>query len=121
MNRPGQSLLSRLNFARPQSRGQVRKSRLGTETLLSLLSQLSSGHLKMTLPDGNIREFGNKADKLHAEIEILDWSVFKQVLSHGDIGFAESYIRGESHNSRKSHLWQLVWLHSLPHKTLVAR
>jgi len=95
MNRPGQSLLSRLNFARPQSRGQVRKSRLGTETLLSLLSQLSSGHLKMTLPDGNIREFGNKADKLHAEIEILDWSVFKQVLSHGDIGFAESYIRGE--------------------------
>jgi cyclopropane-fatty-acyl-phospholipid synthase len=32
---------------------------------------------------------------LRAEIQILDWSVFKQVLSHGDIGFAESYIRGE--------------------------
>jgi len=95
MNRPGQSLLSRLNFARPQSRAQGRKSRLGTETLLSLLSQLSSGHLKMTLPDGNIREFGNKSDALHAEIQILDWSIFKQVLSHGDIGFAESYIRGE--------------------------
>ena len=95
MNRPGQSLLSRLNFARPQSRAQARKSRLGTETLLSLLSQLSSGHLKMTLPDGNIREFGNKLDSLHAEIQVLDWSVFKQVLSHGDIGFAESYIRGE--------------------------
>ena len=95
MNRPGQSLLSRLNFARPQSQAQARKSRLGTETLLSLLSQLSSGHLKMTLPDGNVREFGNKSDALHAEIQILDWSVFKQVLSHGDIGFAESYIRGE--------------------------
>jgi cyclopropane-fatty-acyl-phospholipid synthase len=95
MNRPGQSLLSRLNFARPQSRAQARQSRLGTETLLSLLSQLSSGHLKMTLPDGNIREFGNKSDPLHAEIQVLDWSVFKQVLSHGDIGFAESYIRGE--------------------------
>jgi len=95
MNRPGQSLLSRLNFARPQSQSQARKSRLGTETLLSLLSQLSSGHLKMTLPDGNVREFGNKSDALHAEIQVLDWSVFKQVLSHGDIGFAESYIRGE--------------------------
>ena len=95
MNRPGQSLLSCLNFARPQSQSQARKSRLGTETLLSLLSQLSSGHLKMTLPDGNVREFGNKSDALHAEIQILDWSVFKQVLSHGDIGFAESYIRGE--------------------------
>ena len=95
MNRPGQSLLSRLNFARPQSRAQARQSRLGTETLLSLLSQLSSGHLKITLPDGNIREFGNKSDALHAEIQVFDWSVFKQVLSHGDIGFAESYIRGE--------------------------
>jgi cyclopropane-fatty-acyl-phospholipid synthase len=49
----------------------------------------------MTLPDGNIREFGNKSDTLHGEIQILDWSVFKQVMSHGDIGFAESYIRGE--------------------------
>jgi len=95
MNRPGQSLLSRLNFSRSQKRTQANKSRLGTETLLSLLSQLSSGHLKMILPDGNIREFGNKSDDLHAEIQILDWSVFKQVLSHGDIGFAESYIRGE--------------------------
>ena len=95
MNRPGQSLLSRLNFSRSQTRTKANTSRLGTETLLSLLSQLSSGHLKMVLPDGNIREFGNKTDSLHAEIQILDWSVFKQVLSHGDIGFAESYIRGE--------------------------
>ena len=95
MNRPGQSLLSRLNFSRSQSRAKANTSHLGTETLLSLLSQLSSGHLKMVLPDGNIREFGNKSDALHAELQILDWSVFKQVLSHGDIGFAESYIRGE--------------------------
>ena len=95
MNRPGQSLLSRLNFSRSQRHAQANTSRLGTETLLSLLSQLSSGHLKMVLPDGNIREFGNKSDGLQAEIQILDWSVFKQVLSHGDIGFAESYIRGE--------------------------
>ena len=95
MNRPGQSLLSRLNFSRSQSRTKANTSHLGTETLLSLLSQLSSGHLKMVLPDGNIREFGHKSDSLHAEIQILDWSVFKQVLSHGDIGFAESYIRGE--------------------------
>ncbi|ANJ00554.1 cyclopropane-fatty-acyl-phospholipid synthase [Polynucleobacter wuianus] len=95
MNRPGQSLLSRLNFSRSQRRTQANTSRLGTETLLSLLSQLSSGHLKMVLPDGNIREFGNKSDDLQAEIQILDWSVFKQMLSHGDIGFAESYIRGE--------------------------
>lgn len=96
MNRPGQSLLSRLIFSRPKSR--VSKSqpyRVSTESLLSLLAQLRSGHLILTLPNNEVREFGNRADQLHAEIQILDWSVFKQVLAHGDIGFAESYIRGE--------------------------
>jgi len=99
MNRPGQSLLSRLNFSSPKRPAQGKHSHIGAETLLGLLSKLSSGHLKVTLPDGNIREFGNKSDALQAEIQILDWSVFKQVLSHGDIGFAESYIRGEWNTS----------------------
>ena len=96
MNRPGQSLLSRLNFSGPQrNTAKAHLSRLSANTLLRLLSQLSSGHLKITLPDGNVREFGNQSDELHAEMHILDWSVFKQVISHGDIGFAESYIRGQ--------------------------
>jgi cyclopropane-fatty-acyl-phospholipid synthase len=96
MNRPEQTLLSRLNFARPQKRAvDSSQSRVGAETLLRLLAKLSSGYLKMTLPDGKIKEFGKSSDALHAEIHITNWSVFKQVLSHGDIGFAESYIRGE--------------------------
>ena len=96
MNRPGQSLLSRLNFARPQNRAtEPTQSRVSTETLLRLLSKMRSGYLKLTLPDGKVREFGHPSDSLHAEIQIFNWSVFKQVLSHGDIGFAESYIRGE--------------------------
>lgn len=96
MNRPGQALLSRLNFVRPQNRGSnSTQSRVSTETLLRLLSKLKSGYLKMTLPDGKVREFGKVDDALHAEIHVFNWSVFKQVLSHGDIGFAESYIRGE--------------------------
>ncbi|QWE16565.1 cyclopropane-fatty-acyl-phospholipid synthase family protein [Polynucleobacter sp. AP-Nino-20-G2] len=95
MNRPGQSLLSRLSFSRASVREtQSQRYRLSTETILGLLSQLRSGHLLLTLPNHETKEFGNRADKLHAEIQILDWSVFKQVLSHGDIGFAESYIRG---------------------------
>ena len=96
MNRPGQSLLSRLSFSRPEKR--VAKSqalRASTGTLLGLLGQLRSGYLLITLPNDEVKEFGNRADQLHAEIQVLDWSVFKQVLSHGDIGFAESYIRGQ--------------------------
>jgi cyclopropane-fatty-acyl-phospholipid synthase len=96
MNRPGQSLLSRLIFSRAGKREPNRQKYLSsTEAILGLLSRLSSGHLVITLPNKEIREFGNKADSLHAEIQVLDWSVFKQVLSHGDIGFAESFIRGE--------------------------
>ena len=96
MNRPGQTLLSRLNFVRPQNRAaKAAHSRVSTETLLRLLARLNSGYLRMMLTDGKVREFGNPSDSLHAEIQIFNWSVFKQVLSHGDIGFAESYIRGE--------------------------
>jgi len=96
MNRPGQSLLSRLIFSRPERlESKHQQHRSSTATLFGLLSRLSSGYLVLTLPNKEIKEFGNRADQLHAEIQVLDWSVFRQVLSHGDIGFAESYIRGE--------------------------
>jgi cyclopropane-fatty-acyl-phospholipid synthase len=96
MNRPGQTLLSRLTFSRPERRkSKLQQGNPSTVALLGLLDQLRSGHLVLTLPNNEVREFGNSSDQLHAEIQVLDWSVFKQVLSHGDIGFAESYIRGE--------------------------
>lgn len=96
MNRPGQSLLSRLNFSRPQERASTSpQHQISTKTLLTLLTQLGSGHLKLTLPNGEKREFGNLDDELHAEIHILEWSVFKEIMSHGDIGFAEGYIQGK--------------------------
>jgi len=96
MNRPGQSLLSRLNFSRPQERTRTSpQHQISSKALLKLLTQLSSGHLKIALPNGEVREFGNNSDALHAEIHILEWSVFKDIMSHGDIGFAESYIQGK--------------------------
>jgi len=109
MNRPGQTLLSRLNFSRPQARkDQSRQGSLSADTLLSLLSKLQSGFLKLTLPNGELKEFGNHQDNLHADIHILDWSVFKQVLSHGDIGFAESYIRGQWNTSDLKSILELA-------------
>ncbi|MEA9603068.1 cyclopropane-fatty-acyl-phospholipid synthase family protein [Polynucleobacter sp. JS-JIR-II-c23] len=96
MNRPGQSLLSRLNFSRPQGRDIASpQHQIKAKALLTLLTKLSSGHLKLTLPNGEKREFGIQSDQLHAEIHILEWSVFKEIMSHGDIGFAESYIQGK--------------------------
>ena len=96
MNRPGQSLLSRLNFSRPQGRDSPSpQHQIKAKALLTLLTKLSSGHLKLTLPNGEKREFGIQSDQLHAEIHIYEWSVFKEIMSHGDTGFAESYIQGK--------------------------
>jgi cyclopropane-fatty-acyl-phospholipid synthase len=96
MNRPGQSLLSRLSFSRQSKRASpAHQHRFSSEAIFSLLGQLSSGYLVLTLPNNEVKEFGKRSDELRAEMQILDWSVFKQVLSHGDIGFAESYIRGQ--------------------------
>ena len=96
MNRPGQSLLSRLNFSRPQERAKASpQQQIQAKALLRLLTKLSSGYLRLTLPNGEKREFGVQSDQLHADIQILEWSVFKEIMSHGDIGFAESYIQGK--------------------------
>jgi cyclopropane-fatty-acyl-phospholipid synthase len=63
------------------------------------LSNVKSGHLALTLPDGRTEYFGASSDDLHADLHVLDWGVFKDVLKHGDIGFAESYIRGQWNTS----------------------
>ena len=109
MTRPGQSLLSRLSFSRPQQRDtRPQPYRLASETLLNLLTKLCSGHLTVTLPNGLVQEFGNASDTLHADIQILHWSVFKQILSHGDIGFAETYIRGQWNTSNLQAVLELA-------------
>jgi len=95
MNRPAQSLLSRLSFSRSANRQTTQSTPLAARTFLALLSNVKSGYLLLTLPDGRTEHFGMASDSLHADLHILDWGVFRDVLKHGDIGFAESYIRGE--------------------------
>ena len=62
----------------------------------------------MTLPNGQAREFGDKASSLQADIQIFDWNVFKSLMSHGDIGFAESYIRGDWDSSNLKTILELA-------------
>jgi cyclopropane-fatty-acyl-phospholipid synthase len=95
MIRPGQSLLSRLSFSRSANRQTTQSIPLAARTFLALLSNVKSGYLLLTLPDGRTEQFGIASDSLHADLHILDWGVFREVLKHGDIGFAESYIRGQ--------------------------
>jgi cyclopropane-fatty-acyl-phospholipid synthase len=109
MNRPGQTLLSRLNFSGPKkSIHSTNQVPISAQTVLGILSQLRSGHLAITLPNSEVNTFGNTADAIHADIQVLDWSFFKQLLSHGDIGFAESYIRGEWNTSNLKAILELA-------------
>ena len=109
MNRPGQDLLSRLNFSGHKKGVSLPlKSGYSTKTILSLLSQLKNSYLKATLPNGQVREFGDKASSLQADIQIFDWNVFKRLISHGDIGFAESYIRGDWDSSNLKTILELA-------------
>ena len=108
MNRPGQPLLAKLNFSKaPTAPTSYRNIPLAAKTILKMLAHLSAGHLSVVLPNGEIQHFGQVSDPLHAEIHVLDWGLFKNVLRHGDIGFAESYIRGKWETP---HLKQLLEL-----------
>ncbi|MEN9944673.1 MAG: hypothetical protein RLY18_631, partial [Pseudomonadota bacterium] len=95
MIRPGQSLLHKLSVSRTEKLPADGKPSLAARTIERLLKQLSIGHLVMTFPNGEQREFGNRTDSLHAEIWFHRWSAFQDILRHGDIGFAEGYIRGD--------------------------
>ncbi len=77
------------NFATREEK--CSQKNIHAQTLLKILSGLKSGHLSLTLPNGETMEFGNRTYPMQADIQIHDWSVFKEVMSHGDIGFAESY------------------------------
>ena len=64
------------------------------QAVLKLLSNLSTGHLTVHLPNGVQRTFGPHAGP-HASIELHNWNVCSAALKSGDIGFAESYIAGD--------------------------
>jgi cyclopropane-fatty-acyl-phospholipid synthase len=60
---------------------------------LRQLERLRHGTLSITLPDRTTMQFGQ--GEPHASLQVLDWDVFSQGLAKGDIGLAESYVRGQ--------------------------
>jgi cyclopropane-fatty-acyl-phospholipid synthase len=75
--------------------------------ILGMLSRLSFGTLKLTLPNGEIRQYGTSqplagespvnsqlAPALSADLHIHDASVFGDILRGGDIAFAQCYLSG---------------------------
>jgi len=60
--------------------------------LLSLLSRLRYGSLRLNTPDGMSFSFQGELPGPYANFDILDWRACGELLRRGDVGFAEGYI-----------------------------
>lgn len=62
--------------------------------LLSTLKMLKYGELVLTTPAGQVFNFKGKESGPVANIKIKDWKMVKNLITRGDVGFAEDYIEG---------------------------
>ena len=76
--------------------------------VFKFLNKISHGYLKITTFDGEVLEFGNLNEKLHADILIKKPDFNYNLIRGGSIGFAESYMRGEFETDNLSNLIELT-------------
>ena len=53
------------------------------------------GKLVMTMPDGEVMEYGSGGSGVTAHIRIINEIFFKKCVLFGDVGFGESYVDGD--------------------------
>ena len=62
--------------------------------LMSALSAMQRGRLRLVLPDGSERVFGGLGDKPDASITIKHPDFFRRCVLGGPVGFGEAYMEG---------------------------
>lgn len=95
-------------------------SRAAAELVLSRLDRLGHGRLEVRLPDGTLRRLGRSGGRTgastggeagpEASIRVLDWSFFRRLLFRGQVGAADSYIRGDWETEEPADLVELAAL-----------
>jgi cyclopropane-fatty-acyl-phospholipid synthase len=60
----------------------------------NILGRARTGSLRMTLPDGSSKTFGEATSADRAELIVKDWRFFSRLVLGGDIGLGESYMDG---------------------------
>ncbi|MCU0554941.1 MAG: DUF1365 family protein [Syntrophales bacterium] len=65
------------------------------KTAFDLFGRAERGALRMTLPDGSVKTFGDASSPGGAEMTVRDWRFFSRAVIGGDIGFGESYMDDE--------------------------
>jgi len=63
--------------------------------LNSFLARMKVGCLRVELPDGTVKEFGDLESELRGHLKINNENFFTSVLIHADIGFSEAFMYGD--------------------------
>ncbi len=79
---------------RPNRLAHTWRQNLAKAQVLSLLEKLPQGRLKIILPDGRERTFGDGSGDVTAKIKVLSDEMFERCILFGDLGLAESYMDG---------------------------
>lgn len=60
-----------------------------------MMPKLSNGSITITLPNGHRRTLGNQHTGLHAAIKLNNFSVIRECMQRGTVGFAAAYMNGD--------------------------
>src|SRR5215217_1868775 len=96
----------------------IAKSRSGfyESTVLTALSKMTKGALNLTMPNGELIQFGNSGSGTNADIQVKYDEFFKSLVLYGDIGFGEAYVNGlwETSNITNVIKWVLLNIENAP-------
>lgn len=81
-----------MNTARLTNPAIVARAPWYARQVICLLEDMGHGCLHLQLPNGMAITLGHGQPDAH--LQVHRWSVFRDVLTQGDIGFAEAYIAG---------------------------
>lgn len=69
---------------------------LGMRAMAGVLENIREGVLDLQMPDGRVMRYPAAAQgEVQRQITVKDYALFRRVLKGGDVGFGESYVRGE--------------------------
>ncbi len=74
------------------SRNANQTAPFAARALLKLLERIDGGTLTLTAPNGSTHTVG--AGPLHAAVRFHDWGALTEIMSGGDVAFAEGYMAG---------------------------
>jgi cyclopropane-fatty-acyl-phospholipid synthase len=74
----------------------------------SMLDNLEVGRLRLVLPDGRSRVFGDPAAELAADLRVHDMAFFRKLVTGASVGVGESYMEGDWDSDDLVSLFRIV-------------